>query len=156
MPEVDIDTWQTRLGPRTASAEDVIELYHQHGTSEQFHSELKTEMDLERLPGGKFATNALMLALGQVAYNVLRLCDQVALSEDRRLPPTEKMPLSRPVMRRRLHSVIQDLMYLAARLTRHARRFGLGLWKDNPWRFVRQRLYQRFTQPVSAGTRCSP
>jgi hypothetical protein len=156
VPEVEIDTWWTSLGPYTASAEEVIELYHQHGTSEQFHSELKTEMDLERLPSGKFATNALMLALGQVAYNVLRLCDQVALAEDRHLPASQKMPLSQPVTRRRLRSVIQDLMYLAARLTCHARRFGLGLWRDNPWRFVWQRLYHRFTQPVSAGTGCSP
>jgi hypothetical protein len=156
VPEIDIETWWTSLGPRTASAEEVIELYHQHGTSEQFHSEVKTEMDLERLPSGKFATNALMLALGQVAYNVLRLCDQVALAEDRRLPPNEKMPLSKPVTRRRLRSVIQDLMYLAARLTRHARRFGLGLWKDNPWRFVWQRVYHRFTQPAAVGTGCSP
>jgi hypothetical protein len=156
VPEIEIDTWWTSLGPYTASAEEVIELYHQHGTSEQFHSELKTEMDLERLPSGKFATNALMLALGQVAYNVLRLCDQVALSEDRRLPPNQKMPLSQPVARRRLRSVMQDLMYLAARLTRHARRFGLKLWKDNPWRFVWQRLYHRFTQPAVAGIGCSP
>ncbi len=156
VPEIDIETWWTSLGPRTASAEDVIELYHQHGTSEQFHSEVKTEMDLERLPSGKFATNALMLALGQVAYNVLRLCDQVALVEDRRLPPNEKMPLSKPVTRRRLRSVIQDLMYLAARLTRHARRFRLKLWKDNPWRFVWQRLYHRFTEPAAVGTGNSP
>jgi hypothetical protein len=156
VPEIDIETWWTSLGPRTASAEEVIELYHQHGTSEQFHSELKTEMDLERLPSGKFATNALMLALGQVAYNVLRLCDQVALTEDRCLPPNEKMPLSKPVTRRRLRSVIQDLMYLAARLTRHARRLGLKLWCENPWRFVWQRLYHRFTQPAAAGTGCSP
>jgi hypothetical protein len=86
----------------------------------------------------------------------LRLCDQVALAEDRRLPPNEKMPLSKPVTRRRLRSVIQDLMYLAARLTRHARRLGLGLWKDNPWRFVWQRLYHRFTQPAAVGTGGSP
>jgi hypothetical protein len=156
VPEIEIETWWTSLGPYTATPEEVIELYHQHGTSEQFHSELKTEMDLERLPSGKFATNALMLALGQVAYNVLRLCDQVALAEDRNLPPNEKMPLSKPVTRRRLRSVMQDLMYLAARLTRHARRWGLGLWKDNPWRFVWQRLYHRFTQPAAVGTGCSP
>ena len=156
VPEVEIDTWWTSLGPYTASAEEVIELYHRHGTSEQFHSELKTEMDLERLPSGKFATNALMLALGQVAYNVLRLCDQVALAEDRCLPPSQKMPLSQPVTRRRLRSVMQDLMYLAARLTCHARRFGLKLWRDNPWRFVWQRLYHRFTQPAVARIGCSP
>ena len=75
VPEVEIETWWTSLGPRTASAAEVIELYHQHATSEQFHSEVKTEMDLERLPSGKFATNVLVLALGHVAYNILRLCD---------------------------------------------------------------------------------
>jgi hypothetical protein len=33
----------------------VIELYRQHATSEQFHSEFKTDLDLERLPTGKFS-----------------------------------------------------------------------------------------------------
>ena len=70
-------TWWTSL---KLPAKQVIELYHQHGTSEQFHSEIKSDMDLERLPSGKFATNALMLSLGQVAYNVLRLCGQTAFS----------------------------------------------------------------------------
>lgn len=156
IPEVQIDTWWTSLGTRTASPEEVIALYHQHATSEQFHSELKTEMDLERLPSGKFATNALMLSLGLVAYNVLRLCGQVALEEDGHLPPTEKMPLSKPVSRRRLRSVIQDMMYFAARLTRHARRWGLGLWNENPWRFVWQRLYHRFTRPPTLRLGRSP
>lgn len=144
MPEIEISTWWTSLKRRQATAAQVIELYHQHGTSEQFHSELKTEMDLERLPSGKFATNALMLSLGLVAYNVLRLCGQAALAEDEQLPLEHKMPLSKPVFRRRLRSVMQDLMYFAARLTRHARRYGLALWRENPWRFVWQRLYHRF------------
>lgn len=147
VPEVEIDTWWTSLKPSQATPQEVIELYHQHGTSEQFHSELKGEMDLERLPSGKFATNALMLSLGLVAYNVLRLCGQAALAEDATLPPEQRMPLSKPVFRRRLRNVIQDLMYFATRLTRHARRVGLSLWRENPWRFVWQRLYQRFTQP---------
>ncbi|MGV0036717.1 MAG: hypothetical protein ACNYPE_17840 [Candidatus Azotimanducaceae bacterium WSBS_2022_MAG_OTU7] len=29
-------------------------LYADHGTSEQFHREFKTDMDIERLPSGKF------------------------------------------------------------------------------------------------------
>jgi hypothetical protein len=66
------------------------------------------------------------------------------------------MPLSKPVTRRRLRSVMQDLMYLAARLTCHARRFGLKLWRDNPWRFVWQRLYHRFTQSVAVEPGRSP
>jgi hypothetical protein len=144
VPEIEISTWWTSLSTRQAAADELIALYQEHGTSEQFHAEIKSELDLERLPSGKFATNALMLALGLVAYNVLRLCGQAALDEDRRLPPEQKMPLAKPVFRRRLRSVIQDLMYLATRLTRHARRYGLGLWRNNPWRFVWQRLYHRF------------
>ena len=89
-------------------------------------------------------------------YAVLRVCDQVTLAEDRDLPPGEKMPLSKAVTRRRVRNLMQDLMYLAARLTRHARRFVLKLWRDNPWRFVWQRLHHRFTQPAAVGPGRSP
>ena len=125
----------------------IIELYHQHGTSEQFHSELKTDMDLERLPSWKFDTNALMLSLGLVAYNLLRLCGQTALTENESLPPESKMPLSKPVFRRRLRSVIHDLMYFAARLTKHSNRWGLSLWWSNPWRPACERVYARLRKP---------
>ncbi len=142
VPEVEVSTWWTSL---KLPAKKVIELYHQHGTSEQYHSEFKSDMDLERLPSGKFTTNALVMALGLVAYNVLRLCGQTALDEDRRLPVGRKMPIRKPVSRRRLRSVIQDLMYLAARLTHHAHRLGLSFWHSNPWHAVWGSLYKRFT-----------
>jgi hypothetical protein len=142
MPEIEIATFWTSL---KLPAKQVIELYHQHGTSEQFHSEIKSDMDLERLPSGKFATNALVLSLGQVAYNVLRLCGQMSLQQNRRLPSRKKMPIRKPVARRRLRSVIQDLMYLAARWTRHAHRWGLSFWQNNPWHGVWNRLYECFT-----------
>jgi hypothetical protein len=151
IPDIEISTWWTslRLPPKT-----VIELYHQHGTSEQFHSEIKTDMGLERLPSGKFATNALMLSLGLVAYNVLRLCGQQALAENERLPPAAKMPVDKPVFRRRLRSVIADLMYFAARLTRHSHRWGLSLWRDNPWRSIWEAVYRRFRNPAAPATGC--
>jgi hypothetical protein len=41
--------------------------YAEHATSGQFHSELKPDLDIERLPPGKFATNALLLACAQLA-----------------------------------------------------------------------------------------
>jgi hypothetical protein len=66
VPEIDVNTWWTSL---KLPAKQVIALYHAHGTSEQFHSEVKTDLDLERLPSGKFATNALVLSLGLVAYD---------------------------------------------------------------------------------------
>lgn len=38
-------------------------LHAQHGTHEQFHAEFKTDLDLTRLPSGKFDTNALVCGL---------------------------------------------------------------------------------------------
>ena len=54
MPEVELEGWWCSLDLPTA---EVIELYKHHGTHEQFHSEFKTDLDLERLPSGKFETN---------------------------------------------------------------------------------------------------
>jgi hypothetical protein len=142
LPEIEVNTWWTSL---KLPAKKVIELYHQHGTSEQYHSEIKTDLDLERLPSGKFATNATMLSLGLVAYNVLRLCGQGALREQRRLPAEERAPLKKKVFRRRLRSVIQDLMYLAAQLVRHANRWRVVFYRNSPWGATWRCLYARFT-----------
>jgi hypothetical protein len=143
IPEIEAATFWTSL---KLPAKQVIELYHQHGTSEQFHSEFKSDMDLERLPSGKFATNALVLSLGQVAYNILRLCGQTSLQQNGQLPTQQRMPIRKPVARRRLRSVIQDLMYMAARWTCHSHRWGLSFWRNNPWHAIWNRLYQRFTR----------
>jgi len=140
VPEVDIDTYWTSL---KAPPEEVIEMYQKHGTSEQFHSEVKTDMDLERLPSNKFATNALVLRLGMLAYNLLRIIGQSTLLENRMLPPGRRAPVKEKITRRRLKSVIQDLMYMAARLTRHARRWGLSFWHGQRWMPVWQRVYER-------------
>ena len=149
VPEIEANTFWTSL---KLPAKKVIELYHQHGTSEQFHSEMKSDMGMERLPSGKFVANALVLALGLVAYNVLRLCGQMSLQENGQLSKEKRMPIRKPVARRRLRSVIQDLMYLAARLTCHGHRWGLSFWRNNPWHGVWERLYDRFTAPACPST----
>jgi hypothetical protein len=149
VPEIEAATFWTSL---KLPAKQVIELYHQHGTSEQFHSEIKSDMDLERLPSGKFSTNALVLSLGQVAYNILRLCGQTSLQQNGQLPTQQRMPIRKPVARRRLRSVIQDLMYMAARWTCHSHRWGLSFWRNNPWHGIWQRLYQRFTRRACPAT----
>jgi hypothetical protein len=133
VPEIEVNTWWTSL---KLPAQVVIELYHAHGTSEQYHSEIKTDLDLERLPSGKFDTNALVLSLGMVAYNVLRLIGQQALAQQKRVPEAERAPLPERIVRRRLQSVIQDLIYLAAKWWHHSNRWGLALWENNPWRAV--------------------
>ncbi len=149
VPEIEVNTWWTSL---RLPAKKVLELYHAHGTSEQYHSEIKTDLDLERLPSGKFATNATMLSLGLVAYNLLRLCGQGALREQRRLPAEDRAPLGKKVFRRRLRSVIQDLMYLSAKLTRHANRWRLSFWRNSPWGATWRGLYARFRgAPIPSG-----
>ena len=85
VPDIEVETWCTNLGDPD---EEIINLYHAHGECEQFHSEVKTDMDLERLPSGKFATNALILELWMIAYNILRMIGQGTIGG--RAPPSEE------------------------------------------------------------------
>ena len=111
-----METWWTNLGE---SDREIIALYHAHGECEQFHSEVKTDMDLERLPSGKFETNALVLELGMVAYNILRMIGQGTIGKR---APRQK----RDVRRRRLHTVIENLVMMSAHVTTHARKLMIG------------------------------
>jgi hypothetical protein len=131
VPEIEIEGWWTSLW---ADPEDIIALYADHGTSEQFHSEFKTDLDIERLPSGKFATNALVLACAQLAYNLLRWIGPSAL-----LGPDA--PVRRKAKRRRLRTVMQELMYLAARLIRTGRRLKLAFGWGCPALPAFRRLY---------------
>jgi hypothetical protein len=72
LPDYELEGWTTTL-PQSFTMQNVIDLYKDHATHEQFHSEFKTDMDLERLPSGKFDTNFLVCALAAVAMNILRL-----------------------------------------------------------------------------------
>jgi hypothetical protein len=121
VPEIELEGWWTSL---TIPAAEVIELYKHHGTHEQFHSEFKTDLDLERMPSGKFATNDVILHLAAFAYNCLRLLGQVGLTG-------EIAPIRHPAKRRRIKTVLQEIMYRAAKFVAHARRlildFGRGV-----------------------------
>lgn len=135
IPEIEVQTWWTSLD---ISEADVIALYQAHGTCEQFHSEIKSDMDLERLPSGNFDTNALVLELAILAYNILRIMGQESLKKD-------DVAVRRGVKRRRLRTVIQNLITLAAHVVNHARKQFLNLGRSNIWRFAFKRLYEVFT-----------
>jgi len=139
VPEIEVDTYWTNL---VDSVEYIIELYHDHGTSEQFHSELKSDMDLERLPSGKFATNSLVLLTGMMAYNLLRICGQESLQE---VAGENKPAYRKKVCRRRVRTVMQDLIYLACRIVKGSRRLTLSFGKYGVWANVWHRLYKKFT-----------
>jgi len=146
IPDIEVDTYWTSL---TAPAEEVIALYHDHGTSEQFHSELKTDMRLERLPSTWFATNAVVLLLGMLAYNLLRLCGQESLCPPDGLPEVRPV-YRRPATRRRLRIVIQELMLVPCRLMTRARTWRISFGRYFCWKSVWTRLYHTFTAPVPA------
>ena len=80
VPDIECNTIWTNLG---WSDDDIINGYHDHGECEQFHSEIKTDMDVERFPSGKFDTNELVLELTVLAYNILRLIGQESLKSKR-------------------------------------------------------------------------
>jgi hypothetical protein len=144
VPEVEVDTYWTSLED---DPYQVVLLYQDHGTCEQFHSELKSDMDLERLPSEHFSTNSAILTLALIAYNLLRLCGQESLREDN--GNLEKRPPQRKkARRRRLRTVMQDLIYMASRITFHARRMYLSFGRHNPWVYVWQNIYRGFMVPV--------
>ena len=122
LPDIEVNMWWTNLD---WTDDEIIESYHAHGECEQYHSELKTDMDVERLPSGKFDTNALVFELAMIAYNLLRMIGQESLKH--------KQPDKRPVRRRRLRTVIANLILIAGHLTCHARKLRLSLGKSSAW-----------------------
>jgi len=131
--EIMLEGWWTSL---ELDEETIIALYADHATSERFHSELKIDLDIKRRPSGKFATNALILVCAQLAYNILRF-----IGQNVRLGP-KALPRHR-AKRRRLRTVLQELMYLAARLVYTRRRIKLAFGFGCPVVPVFQRLYVR-------------
>jgi len=133
VPEIELEGWWTSLD---LPAEEIIALYADHGTSEQYHSEFKTDLDVERVPSGKFETNALVLACATLAFNILRWLGQTGL----RGPDG---PVRHPAKRRRIRTVMQELMYRAARLVRTGRRLKLAFSCHSSVVAVYERLYHR-------------
>ena len=114
-PDIELEGWWTRL---SLHDQEIIELYKGHGLCEQYHAEIKTDMDLERLPSGKFATNRLVMACGCLVYNILRFIGQVALVNAKGI-------IRHEAKRRRVKTVIQELIYFAGRMIASGRRLKL-------------------------------
>ncbi|QPI49011.1 transposase [Massilia antarctica] len=114
-PALEIEGWWTSLD---AAPEEIIRLYRRHGPHEQFHSEIKTDLDMERLPSGEFDSNDAIMHLAMFAYDCLRLFGQLGLTG-------EISPVRHPAKRRRLKTVLQEIMYRAAKYDDHARRLVL-------------------------------
>ena len=131
--ELDIEGWWATLD---YPDQEIQALYRDHATSEQFHSEFKTDLDLERLPSGKFASNTLILTLGMFTYNILKWIGLVGLMG-------EDSPVRHKAKRRRVRTVMQELIYLAAHMYERGRRLVMRFGKTASGYHAFQRVYQQ-------------
>lgn len=136
-PDYELEGWWTTLDEKHYSDDEIIALYEDHATSEQFHSEFKSDLDLERLPSGKFATNALIMSLAALTYNILRCMGQKALLGD-------DSPVRHTAKRRRLRTVMQELIYQAARLVKSGRQYFLRFSRYSPGYRAYRRLLSEY------------
>ena len=134
-PEIKVETYWTNL---PENPEVIFELYHNHGTSEQFHSELKTDMDFERLPSKKFATNKLLFRIAMLVYNALR---RIGIDM---LEYAENIPVKINVKRRRIRSVLQDIIYSACKYVATANAKWIKFGVENRWWNIIDKLYLKY------------
>jgi hypothetical protein len=82
--------------------------------------------------------NDLILSLAMLAYNVLRLMGQSALL-------AHDAPVRHPAKRRRLKTVIQELITVSAKWVKHARQTILNFGRHCPAFVVFNRLYEEWS-----------
>lgn len=90
------------------------------------------------LLAGTCATNNLVLHFVVVAYHRLRVIGQESLKRS-------DAPLRKKAERRRIRTVIQNLMTLAAKVVRHARQTKRKLGHGNRWLPTFRRWYLTFS-----------
>jgi len=106
---------------------------HQRAVS---RAEFKTDLNIERLPSGKFDTNDLALLVATLSYNILRWIGLIGL--------TGKLsPVRHPAKRRRLRNVMQELMYLAALFIERWRQLKLRFSRQCPGFHAFQQVYEQ-------------
>jgi hypothetical protein len=134
--EYEAESWLTSLD---LPGEKVFELYCGHATPEQYHSEIKGELDLERMPSGAFKTNALVLGLGMLAYNVLKLLGILGKSVIKHRHPAK---------RHRIRTIIQELIQIPARILTGSNQMKLDIGRELPGHDAFMALWQQLAGPA--------
>lgn len=120
------------LNPLTCVYRVTCRSIDKHGTSEQYHSGTKSDIGIERFPAGKFATNQLILALGALAYNLLRAIDHRVIDLKTRWREYFKKRGAK-LQRRRVGSIIRDIIGVAAKIVSHAGKRVIKIADGWPW-----------------------
>ena len=122
-PSVEVNMFTTNADLTDAQ---VIEGYHDHATCEQFHAELKSDLDFEKVPSGKYLTNCVLNDLAMFAFNTLRCIGM-------RLYDLRKIPKRGSAFRRRISTVIHNIMHAPAIIATHAGYRKIDLGGANRW-----------------------
>ena len=130
--DIELATYWTNTGETTSS---IVWAYHNHGTSEQFHSELKTDLDVERLPSGKFEVNSLILILSMCAFNTLR---EIGM---KMLEFKEYAPVKMNVERKRMSSVLRNMIYIGCKMVKHSGSIILKFGRNCKWFELFRKVY---------------
>jgi hypothetical protein len=138
IPSVELSSWWTNL---PYSVRQCAALYREHGTSEQFHSELKSDMGIELLPSGNLKPNALVLGLATMAFNCLRFIGQAAL--EIALPPTDNEEKEPAQVRYRLRTVLLDFIKVGCKIVRHANQLFQKFGKNCYNFFIMKEIYAK-------------
>ena len=124
VPDIEVNTFWDNTG---LSDELVIQEYHSHGESEQYHSELKSELCLEKLSSGKFNSNIVLYLCGMLAYNILRIIGMLMYDKEELVPMREK------AFRRRLGTVIENIIHMPVQFINSGRALTLDIGCCNSW-----------------------
>ena len=136
--ELEVDLYWTNLA---VSPQEVIAQYRDHATSEQFHSEIKSDMGIERFPSKSFLVNELFFMVGMIAYNILRVIDSRVMETVKDWPPFYRKKGQRQ-SRRRVGSIMRDFILVASKVVKHGGKVVLKLAESWPWTNVLQRVAQ--------------
>ena len=141
--EYEVQSWWTNLTrPEQQGVTDphsdryfvstVIDLYKDHATSEQYHSELKTDMNMELLPSHFFSTNNAFLAVSVLSFNILRLIGDKCLQFEQFTQSSRK----KTTLRMRIKSVINKFATISFQIIRHARNFRIRIADDHKYAYM--------------------
>ncbi len=75
-PDIELNTWWINLG---LTGDEIIRLTMLMVSVNSTTTRSSSDMDVERLPSGKLATNELVLELTILAYNILRIIGHESL-----------------------------------------------------------------------------
>ena len=133
IPYRSLHMWRTNLPKTKYPAKRILDLYKDHGTSEQFHSEFKTDLNIERLPSYKYLTNQLVLHVSQITFNILRIIGEKAIQIT-----------NSKLIRRRLRTVILKIIYTPCWFTRKNKKWTIFLPRNHPSSSLFLNIYNSF------------